>query len=208
MPTQTQPYEIQLDKVTSGFDGVTFWTHARAGIIPGDKPHVLVATHSCTVEGSDYFGTINTFHSDDLGQTWTGPVAHEDAFGARTEPGGWTVRFCDMMPQFHHATGKLLLTGHTARYLDSKHPPANRARETVWSVYDQAQQSWSPWGELFIPNEPRFEAQGPGSTQRYDLEDGTILLPVYGKPRSEDKKQCHYATVVHCAVRWPNAQLS
>jgi len=40
--------------------------------------------------------------------------------------------------------------------------------------------------------------QGAGSTQRVDLSDGTILLPVYGRPRSDNKKACNYAAVLRC----------
>ena len=195
-------YEIQRDRVSSGFDGQTFWTHARAGTMPqgpGQPPIVVVTTHPCAREGSDFFGTIHSFRSDDGGATWTGPVAHEEAFAARTEPGGWTVRVCDPMPAYHKATGKLLLTGHTVRYLDQPSPPPNRARETAWSVYDEATGTWSPWAGFSVPDEPRLEAAGAGSTHRYDLEDGTILLPIYGKARTDDKREPHHAAVAHCA---------
>ncbi len=195
-------YELELEAIQSGFDGETFWTHPRAGAIPspnGDWPTVVVTTNPCARVGSDFFGTIHSLRSDDGGATWTGPTPHEEAFATRTEPGGWTVRVCDLTPAWHEASGTLLATGHTARYLDKPHPPANRARETVWTVYDADTHTWTPWDMLTVPDEPLLEAQGAGCTQRVDLADGTILLPTYGAPRSDDPKRCRFATVLKCA---------
>jgi hypothetical protein len=49
-----------------------------------------------------------------------------------------------------------------------------------------------------MPDCPAFASAGAGSTQRVDLEDGTILLPIYFKPVSDDWHANHTATVVRC----------
>lgn len=203
MPSPTLDYELQRDTVRSGFEGDWFWTQARPGVIPasasGGEPTIIVTTHPCAREGSDFFGTIHSFKSDDGGRTWTGPTEHAEAFAPISEPGGWTLRVCDPVPMYHRATGSLLVTGQTVRYLDRPSPPANRARETAWSVYDPTTHTFTPWQALTVPGEPRLEVQGAGSTQRVDLDDGTILLPVYGKPRGDDPKACQHAAVLRCA---------
>jgi hypothetical protein len=55
--------------------------------------------------------------------------------------------------------------------------------------------SWLPWKELQMPDEPRFANAGAGCTQRFDLPNGDILLPIYFK-RPEDKVSS--TTVVRC----------
>ncbi|MFW6059805.1 MAG: sialidase family protein [Phycisphaeraceae bacterium] len=192
-------FDIQLDKVRSGFDGTYFWGQARAAVIPGDPPTGIITTQRALRTGSDVYYAIAELRSDDGGRTWHDPVEHTDTLGRRDEPGGWQVAICDMTPAWHAPSGKLLATGHTVRYLDDRSPPPNRARETAWTVYDPDTRTWSPWDVLTVPNEPRLEAQGAGCTQRCDLDDGTILLPTYGKPRSDDHAAKHFATVTRCA---------
>jgi hypothetical protein len=191
-------YDLELETIQSGFDGEYFWGQARAGVIPGDPPIGIVTTQRALRSGCDVYYAIAEFRSNDGGRTWDGPIVHTDTLGRRSEPGGWEAGICDMTPLYHAGTGKLLATGHTARYTDDKHPPANRARETVWTVYDPEKRTWTPWEMLTVPDEPLLEAQGAGCTQRVDLADGTILLPTYGAPRNDDSKRCRYGTVLRC----------
>jgi hypothetical protein len=46
-----------------------------------------------------------------------------------------------------------------------------------------------------MPNEPRFANAGAGSTQRVDLDNGDILLPVYAKDMAAKE---YFSTVVRC----------
>jgi hypothetical protein len=104
-----------------------------------------------------------------------------------------------MTPCWHAATQTLLTTGHTVRYRDDTHPIVARRRETAFATYDPDRRTWTPWDVLGMPERPEFRNAGAGSTQRLDLEDGTILLPVYFKRISEDWQACCSATVVRCA---------
>jgi hypothetical protein len=101
---------------------------------------------------------------------------------------------CDFWPKWHAASGKLLGTGHTVWYQDNRVMPV-RKRHTAYAVYDPAAQAWLPWKELEMPGDPRFANAGAGCTQRFDLPDGDILLPIYFK-RPEDKVSS--TTVVRC----------
>jgi len=50
-----------------------------------------------------------------------------------------------------------------------------------------------------MPDADRFFSAGAGAAQRVDLPDGTVLLPVYFKPRSDDWTARQASTVVRCA---------
>lgn len=199
---QTIDYEIDLIPVSRGFDGHTFWGQARAGAIPGEgneSPTVVVTAQPTLRTGSDVFYALSEWRSSDFGTTWDGPAEHADTLGRRQEEDGGIVGICDMTPAWHAASGRLLSTGHTVRYRDDKHPMTARRREPAYSTYDAERRVWSPWRVVDMPDRSDFKNAGAGSTQRVDLEDGTILLPVYFKQVSEDWHACNSATVLRCA---------
>jgi len=195
-------FRVERVVVRRGFDGRTFWAQARAGAIPspGGRPPTVVLTAQPTLRsGSDVFFGLSEWRTSDLGRTWDGPVDHSETLGRRPEPDGVTVAVCDMTPGWHAASGKLLSTGHTVRYRDDSGPMVNRRREVAYSVYEPAGRTWSPWATVALPDRPEFLSAGAGSAQRYDLADGTILLPIYFKRPSDDARACMSATVLRCA---------
>lgn len=177
-------YSIQLDTIHSGFDKKTCWVHPRAGTIPGETPSVVLTMQKLLLSGSDIFYALNEMRTDDLGKTWSGPVEHE-TLGRRPIEGGGSVVACDFTPMWHAASGKLLGTGHTAVYNAENHLADGRARSTAYAVYDADARTWSPWREMEMPDDPIFFNSGAGSTQRVDLPNGDILLPVYCKAAGE-----------------------
>ncbi|MGC9319146.1 MAG: sialidase family protein [Armatimonadota bacterium] len=192
-------YEIDLRPITSGFDGETCWVHARAGAIPGagenGRPAVVTTMQKLLLSGSDVFYTIHDMRTDDLGETWSGPTPHE-GLGRWQEEEGVTGAVCDVTPAWHAATQTLLATGHSVYYRDDTGPMHVRPRETAYSVYDAHARSWSDARFLEMPDEERFRNAGAGCTQRFDLEDGTILLPIYFRP---DIAEAHSeAMVLRC----------
>jgi len=187
-------YRIQLDTVRKGYDGKACWVHPRAGAIPGRRGLIVMTMSKLLVSGSDVFYALNEMRSNDLGRSWTGPVEHTQTLGRRDEPGGVVVAAADFWPKWHAKTGKLLGIGHTVRYRDNKVIP-HAERQTVYSIYDPAARSWSPWQTLPMPDEARFADAGAGSVQRVDLPNGDILLPVY-HGRREDR--FHAVSVLRC----------
>lgn len=193
-------YRIELTSAHRGFDGRMCWVHARAGAIPpstaanpSDTSIVMMTMQKLLLSGSDVFYGLHTMRTDDLGRTWKGPWP-QDALERRKEAEGVEVVVCDFTPKWHAASRKLLGTGHTARYRDNRLMNV-RNREIAWSVYDPNRGTWAAWSTLPMPNEPRFQNAGAGSTQRTDLPNGDILLPIYFK--RPDAKQ-YASTVVHC----------
>jgi hypothetical protein len=195
-------YHIDRIAISRGFDGHTFWAQARAGVIPGSEnapPTVIVTAQPTLRSGSDVYFGLWSWCSHDLGKTWEGPVKHADTLGRRQESNGVTVAICDMTPRWHAATQTLLATGQTVRYRDDRHPITARRREPAYAVYKPDDQTWTSWQVVALPDRPAFKSAGAGSAQRFDLEDGTILLPIYFKRISDDWHACHTATVMHCA---------
>jgi len=174
-------YTVQLDTIHSGFDKETCWVHPRAGTIPGENPIVVLTMQKLLLSGSDIFYALNEMRTDDLGATWSGPTEHENLGRIPTEDGGTAV-ICDFTPKWHPKTGKLLGTGHTALYsAENKLVHGNRQRSTAYSVYNPEARTWSTWRTMEMPNEPYFFNNGAGCTQRLDLPNGDILLPIYCK---------------------------
>jgi hypothetical protein len=187
--------DINLERISQGYDGQTCWVHPRAGTIPGERPIVVLTMQKLLLTGSDVFFALNEMRTDDLGQNWTGPTEHARALGRRNEPEGVVVATCDFTPKWHAASGKLLGTGQTVRYRGDRVIP-NRSRETSYSVYDPVERSWTPWATLAMPGGEKFYSSGAGSVQRVDLENGDILLPIYFKSREQADFR---TTVVRCS---------
>jgi len=198
----SQECRIQLDTIARGFDGRTCWIHPRAGIVPGagrdGGPAVVLTLQKGDMAGSDIFYGLHTMRSDDLGATWTGPEP-EPHLSRWTEPGGIEAGVCDFQPAWHAASGVLLGTGHTVRYVGNRLMPEPRPKEAAYAVYDPDARRWSPPQFLDMPDPDRFFSAGAGAAQRVDLPDGTALLPIYFKARSSDANSCLSATVVRCA---------
>lgn len=202
-------YTLRRTVVRQGFDGDLCWAQARAGVLPdgtpgtpaNGHPTVIVTAQPALQSGSDVYYALSEWRSTDLGATWDGPHPHPETLGRREDPDqpDVTVAICDMTPKWHTATGTLLATGQTVRYRDDAGPIVARTRETAYSTYDPQSRTWTPWDTLGMPDRPDFGSAGAGSTQRVDLPDGTILLPVYFKAVSDDRNATNSATVVRCA---------
>ena len=188
------PYQFQLDVVTEGMDGDKCWFHPRAGAMPGATPIVVLTMQRWNVKRSDVFYAVASGESRDLGATWTPFVEHTAALGRHRLGATREEGICDFTPKWHAASGRLLGTGHTVFYADDKLVPV-RPRDTVWSVYAPATKSWTPWAKLTMPDVPKFSCSGAGSTQRVDLDNGDILLPIYSK---EISGKVYFSTVVRC----------
>jgi hypothetical protein len=148
------------------------------------------------LEGSDVFKGVYGLRTDDLGRTWTEPREIEnlaprfETLDGQKRP----VAVSDFWPAWHAATKTLLGTGHTVVYTPDWKVRRPRPRHTSYSVYDAAQDRWAPWCKLAMPDGPKFHDAGAGCTQRYDLADGTILLPLYFVPPGKNSR----VTVARC----------
>jgi hypothetical protein len=187
-------YKLQLDVVSAGFDGETCWFHPRAGAIPGKVPTVVLTMQKWWLKQSDVFLPVQSQISTDLGKTWTKPVEHKDTLGRHPAVDGIETGICDFTPKWHAKSGTLLGTGHSVQYKDNKLVLV-RPRVAVWSVYNAKAGTWTPWAEVAMPDPVKFWNSGAGCTQRVDLENGDVLLPVYYKSK---EAKAYSSTVMRC----------
>lgn len=195
-------YEIELTTIRRGYDGKMCWVHARGGTIPprtdenpSETPVVVVTTQKLLLTGSDVFYGLNVFRTDDLGKTWSDPV--EQATLRRRAPAeGREVVPCDFTPKWHAKTGKLLGTGATFVYSTATNAILESGgSDTSYSVYDAKDSQWREWKTLEKPADPFCGYCRAGCTQRIDLPDGDILLPIYSSKAEEHLLR---AQVVRC----------
>ncbi len=194
------PFTIEQTVATQGFDEKMCWVHARAGAIPaadGTDPTVVMTLQKLQLSGSDIFYALNEMRTTDGGNTWSQPVQHESfarvpfAFDDHDD---LEITVCDFWPKWHSKTDKLLGTGHTVVYENNRVRHV-RPRGTAYAVYDAENATWSPWKTIEMPADAKFGNAGAGCTQRFDLPDGQILLPVYF---AEIGKTQFATTVLRC----------
>lgn len=201
-PVTPVGFHVQLDVISEGYDGKVCWFHPRAGAIPGPTPTVVLTLQQLNLQRSDVFYPVASRVSADLGKTWSPVVEHTATLGRHRLDAEREEAICDFTPKWHAASGRLLGTGHTVYYANDV-LMAVRPRHTVWSVYEPASRSWTPWAKLQMPAVAKFANAGAGSTQRVDLANGDILLPVYAK---EISAKAYFSTVVRC--RFDGKQLT
>ncbi|HWL52631.1 MAG TPA: exo-alpha-sialidase [Chthoniobacteraceae bacterium] len=201
MPSPASP-RVELTSPTRLFTRDHCWAQPRAGTIPagapgnpGPHPIVVMTLQTVELEGSDRFSGLYQMRTDDLGETWEEPTPVPAL--ARSDFGdGHSVTVCDFTPAWHAASRRLLGTGHTAVYQNNEIAMV-RERSTPYSFYDPLTREWTAWQTLELPCEPHFANAGAGSTQRYDLSNGDILLPIYFRVPTERQMS---STVVRCRV--------
>lgn len=194
-------YRLERSAVQYGYDDEFSWVNGRAGVIPAsvalnpiNKPTVVLPVHQVEHAGPDIFQGLHTFRSRDLGLSWEGPF-EEPAF--RRSPVDEQVDrvrlVSNFTPRFHTASGTLLGIGENVVYERNNLLP-DHPREIAYATFNVHNQTWSTWRVFELPDELRFANAGAGSGRRIDLDDGSILFPVYSKEAETGR---FHITVVH-----------
>lgn len=197
------PFTVKAEAVVQELSPQFCWFHPRPAAIPGagkdGKPAVIV-TLMKHLEANDHYSGLYFIRTDDLGQTWTKPMAIPE-LAWRKQGDNITVAVIDTTPGWHPQTGKLLVIGAKILYTPTgdfgsleKLP---RSYETSYATYDPKTNRWSGWKELEIPHtEDKFYRCGSGCSQWLVEPDGTLLVPVQFQPKSGGDYQ---ATVLKCS---------
>lgn len=195
-------FELQLDTVQKFWDGNFDWAQVCVGAIPGagkaGAPRLLITTQKENLKSSDYYYGVHTLRSDDFGRSWGVPTPYK-TLEPHTLPDGTIRGLCDFVSGWVPGAKRFLITGHTVLYDKGRLADAPYSRTTAYASYDPDTDAWSPWQELQMPDAELFYNAGSGMCQWVIAADGTILLPLYFKSRSEDKRECYSATIVRCA---------
>ncbi|XOV94337.1 MAG: sialidase family protein [Bacteroidota bacterium] len=194
-------FSLGLDVPTKYFDGTRCWCHPRAGIVPNyglkGNPRVVMTMNNLDLAGSDVFYGVFGLQTDDLSKTWTDPkelktmAPRYEMIDGEDRP----VAVSDFWPGWHAKSRTLLGTGHTVAYTTDWKVRNPRPRHTSYSIYNP-ETGWQEWKKMHLPDEEKFYNAGAGCVQRYDMEDGTILLPIYFKAYSENSTK---VTVCRCS---------
>lgn len=191
--SRSDAYALTRHVPTKFYDGKTCWCHPRAGIVPGagkaGGPRVVMTMNTLDVSGSDVFKAVYSFHTDDLGKTWTEPKAQEPLAPITEKIDGeeLPVALSDCWPTWHAKSKTLLGTGHDVVYTREWKVKNPRPRSTTYSTYDPKNDAWSKWQRMKIPGD-QFGDAGPGCVQRYDDEAGSILMPIYFRPPGKNSR--------------------
>ena len=193
--------KIELQRIDTDFRGEYCYTHARSGITP--QGFAVITMQPLRLSGSDVFYGMRMMKSWDFGKSWSGieecrnlvrlPWGKEE---------GCEHVFCDGTPFYHRASGKIILTGHNAVYLNDELYPEPRPRDTVYSVYDEETGDFKPFCRLELPEALREShfSSGAGCAQIIEEADGSLLIPIYHQDKQSASDSWHSTTSV-CVLR-------
>jgi hypothetical protein len=175
------------------------WWQARTAFVPGKQPFFLTTMSQTGKTTSHDFHDILQSISRDGGRTWSEPTIVSPLIRTR-QSDGFEVAPGDLWPTFHAKSGKVLVTGKTFNFENGKREI--RLRERVsYAVMDPSTGKWGSMRLLDVPkkdhNGATITGANAGCTQRVDLPNGDVLLPVrYWR----DPKVHRYTSVVmRCA---------
>lgn len=171
------------------------WFHPRACMIPGKNGSPARAFMTLQpIMGSDYFGPVHWTTSDDLGRTWS---EYRPAPPLGWEPlpdGGGHEGVCDVVPEFHAATGAVLALGHNVFYKGTKFDPKQPRRCPVYAAWKDG--AWSERRRLAWDDPRASHIHSNGCGQRVDLPDGDVMMSftfgAEGKPRCVCGVRCSF----------------
>lgn len=158
--------------------GAVTWFHPRACQLPksGSQGKTILMTLQ-SIGGSDYFGPVHWSETQDHGVTWTDPELIP-AFDRQPVPEmpGLMAGVCDVVPQYHPATGTVLALGHVVFYRGEKFSSNDQlARYPVYSVRSPEGQ-WSERRVLEWDDPRGAFIYTNNCGQRIVLPNGDILL--------------------------------
>lgn len=184
LPCLGEPAPVTL-KITpmasiSGDSTEWDWWQTRTAYIPGSPPRLLTTMSRTGRKGVHNFHDIYESSSNNHGKSWSQPAVITSLKRAK-QPDGYEVAPGDYWPTFHAKSGKVLATGKTFNFEGGT--KEQRIREQVaYTVMDPATNKWGSLKTVAMPKKDHagrpIMACNAGCTQRVDLPNGDILLPV------------------------------
>ena len=182
-----------------GFDGKECFVHARTAAKDDFR---MITAQKMDVTGCDFFECLQVNTSTDGGHTWTGFQPDVAFMPLHRIVEGKNLRTvcCDMTPMYHKKTGKYMVTGHTANYLEgSIRPIADRVdRKPVYAVYDMANGCFDRVRFVQMPDDPKYYSSGSGCSQCVELENGDILMPISYQAKEPGMPMHQKVAILRC----------
>ncbi len=195
-----QPVSLEVETLTAipGRSAEWDWWQARTAYVPGEKPLWVTTMSETGRQGVHNFHDIYQSISRDGGKTWSAPAVIPSLKRAVQED-GFEVAPGDLWPTWHAKSGMVITTGKTFNFEGGKREVFTREKVS-YAVMDPETGEWEPMKFLTMPEKDHsgktIVAPNAGNTQRVDLPDGDILLPVRYQ-RSPDHRN-YTSVVVRC----------
>jgi hypothetical protein len=180
--------QIESSIIWPGRTKGTTWFHPRACMVSvAPKPTALMTCQA--ISGSDVFGQVYWSRSLDNGQTWTLPLQIA-SLGRQMHEDGIEEGTCDVVPDYHKNTNKVLAIGHNVYYKNNVLTRPYENRYPVYVVGDE-NGNWSDRKELSWDHPETSGIYTCGCAQRITLDNGNIILPLsFGPKERKDRKVC------------------
>lgn len=174
------------------------WWQARTAYVPGDKPMWITTMSETGKTTSHDFHDIFQSVSHDHGKTWSSAQL-VPSLQRRTEEDGYQVAPGDLWPCWHEVTKTILATGKTFNFRNGT--KEDYLRERVAYAVMKPGKSWGPLQYLHLPEHDHggypIIAANAGCTQRYDLPNGDVLLPI--RYARDPKNRNYTSTIARCS---------
>lgn len=195
---QSRSEETLTVEISTITEGTTEWdmTQARSAHVPGKNPLSITTMSKTARVGAHGFHDVFLSTSRDLGKTWSEPTVIPSLKRFRKTDGYEAVPG-DLWPQWHPASGKILITGKIFQF-EGGIRENNQREQIAWASLDPDTLTCGPLGILEMPEREEEEIISPnaGCHQWVTLPDGKLLLPVrYQK----SKKRNYTSTVLLCS---------
>ncbi len=199
-------YTIDVEKVYQSDDSL--FLQARSAMVPSASDTSYIITMSIYGYGGthDYGDLYLMIGTDIKKQEWNKPQKIEN-LARKLVANDLIKTFGDVSPAWHEETQTILCTGKTffsyAENSDKKEAKKGRVdienlQEVAYAVYNKNQDNWSKVKNVVLPdkleNGDDFFCANAGCTQRVDLPNGDVLLPIRYK---KDGK--YVSTVIQCS---------
>jgi hypothetical protein len=139
-----------------------------------------------SITGSDVFGPVHWSETSDMGRTWSNPQP-VPSLGRRTLPDGIEEGVCDMVPEYHGATGTVLAMGHNVYYKDNVLTRPATGRYAVYLARDKKGR-WSERRRLPWEDSRATAIYTCGCAQRLTLGNGDVIVPLSFGPMGRDDR--------------------
>ncbi len=192
--------KIQWSKIKTDFKGETCFTHARGVIL--ENGFGVITTQPLRLSGSDIFYGMYISTTQDGGETWS-ELKPSKTITRKDIGDGVQVAMCDATPMYHKKTGKIILIGHYAAYINDEMMPDPRPRHATYAVYDEDKGDFSSIELIEMPKDEKesYFSFGNGSGQSLELDNGELLIPIdyYDKESAITPwSSCMGVSVIRC----------
>ena len=173
---------VNREVLLHGRDGAgTNWFHPRPCRLPDGRIFMTLQP----ILGSDDFGPVHATTSGDLGRHWS-PPQPVPPLGRVTVKDPLVEGVCDVVPEWHAASGSLLALGHNVFYTGPGFSKNQPPRWPVYAVWKDG--AWGPRRKLEWDDPRGSEIYSNNCGQRVNLEDGRIAMAfthgAQGQPRA------------------------